>query len=166
MKPSDATSSVHAIPVVPGPLGPAPQHPAAARVVEFFETLTPAALARLEEIYTPQAYFKDPFNEVRGLEEVRRIFVHMYAALEQPRFVVTDCIAQGDQCFLSWNFQFHFKNFDRANLQTIRGGSHLKFTAGGLVDFHRDYWDAAEELYEKLPLLGHLMRWLKHRARQ
>jgi hypothetical protein len=29
---------------------------------------------------------------------------------------------------------------------------------------HRDYWDAAEELYEKLPLLGSLMRWWKRAA--
>jgi steroid Delta-isomerase len=29
---------------------------------------------------------------------------------------------------------------------------------------HRDYWDAAEELYEKLPILGGLMRWLKRQA--
>ena len=34
----------------------------------------------------------------------------------------------------------------------------------GRVAFHRDYWDAAEELYEKLPGLGGLMRWLKRRA--
>ena len=33
------------------------------------------------------------------------------------------------------------------------------------ITLHRDYWDAAEELYEKLPLLGTLMRWLKRRAR-
>jgi len=32
------------------------------------------------------------------------------------------------------------------------------------VAVHRDYWDAAEELYEKLPVLGSLMRWLKRRA--
>jgi steroid delta-isomerase len=31
---------------------------------------------------------------------------------------------------------------------------------------HRDYWDAAEELYEKLPVLGSVMRWLKARANQ
>lgn len=48
----------------------------------------------------------------------------------------------------------------------IPGGSHLKFTADGLVDFHRDYWDAAEELYEKLPVVGRLMHWLKKRAQQ
>jgi hypothetical protein len=32
------------------------------------------------------------------------------------------------------------------------------------VAYHRDYWDAAEELYEKLPVLGGLMRFLKRRA--
>lgn len=139
---------------------------AVARVVEFFETLTPESLARLDMFYTPQAYFKDPFNEVRGLAELRGIFGHMYEALDRPRFVVTDRLVDGDQCFLTWNFEFYFSNFDRTVLQTVRGASHLKFTAGGLIDFHRDYWDAAEELYEKLPWVGGLMRWLKRRARQ
>lgn len=136
----------------------------AARVVEFFETLSPASLDRLDAIYTPKIWFKDPFNEVRGLAAVRKIFSHMYEALDQPRFVVTGCIAQGDQCFLSWNFEFRFRSFDRDVLQTVRGGSHLKFSAEGLIDYHRDYWDAAEELYEKLPWVGGMMRWLKKRA--
>jgi hypothetical protein len=41
---------------------------------------------------------------------------------------------------------------------------HLRFAPDGRIAMHRDYWDAAEELYEKLPLLGGLMRWLKRRA--
>jgi hypothetical protein len=143
-----------------------PNHAAAARVVDFFETLSPASLDQLDAFYTPETYFKDPFNEVRGLAAVRGIFSHMYEALEQPRFVVTGRIVDGDQCFLTWNFEFRFKRFDTATLQTVRGGSHLKFTAKGLIDFHRDYWDAAEELYEKLPVVGGLMRWLKKRANQ
>jgi hypothetical protein len=32
------------------------------------------------------------------------------------------------------------------------------------IDLHRDYWDAAEEMYEKFPLVGSLMRWLKNRV--
>ena len=142
-----------------------PQRAAAARAVAFFETLSPARLDELESIFTRLAYFKDPFNEVRGIDEIRRIFGHMYASLEQPRFVVTGCIVDGDQCFLSWNFSFRFKRLDQATEQTVRGGSHLKFDADGRIDFHRDYWDAAEELYEKLPVVGGLMRWLKRRAR-
>ena len=145
---------------------PAPQRAAADRVVEFFETLTPESLDRLDDFYTPRVYFKDPFNEVRGVAELRRIFSHMYQTLEQPRFVVTERIVDGAQCFLTWNFEFRFKRFGGDQPQTVRGGSHLKFCADGRVYFHRDYWDAAEELYEKLPLLGGLMRWLKKRARQ
>ena len=144
----------------------ASQQAAAARLVEFFETLTPASLERLDDFYSPRAYFKDPFNEVRGLVELRRVFDHMYQTLEQPRFVVTERIVDGAQCFLTWDFEFRFKNFDRARLQTVRGASHLKFGADGRVYFHRDYWDAAEELYEKLPLVRGLMRWLKKRVRQ
>ena len=143
-----------------------PMRAAAARVVEFFETLAPASLDQLGALYAPQAYFKDPFNEVRGLVAIRQIFSHMYATLEQPRFVVTGCIVDGVQCFLTWDFQFSFKSFDRTRLQTVRGGSHLKFNAEGLLDFHRDYWDAAEELYEKLPVVGRLTRWLKKRMKQ
>ncbi|MBG6073471.1 MULTISPECIES: nuclear transport factor 2 family protein [unclassified Polaromonas] len=143
-----------------------PMREAAARVVDFFESLSPASLERLDALYAPEAYFKDPFNEVRGLPAIRQVFDHMYASLEQPHFVVTGCIVDGGECFLTWNFIFHFKRFDTQTLQTVRGGSHLKFNAAGLLDFHRDYWDAAEELYEKLPLVGRLMRWLKERARQ
>jgi hypothetical protein len=44
------------------------------------------------------------------------------------------------------------------------GASHLVFDAASKVQIHRDYWDAAEELYEKLPWVGSLMRWLKRRA--
>jgi hypothetical protein len=39
--------------------------------------------------------------------------------------------------------------------------SHLKFAADGRVVYHRDYWDAAEELYMKLPAIGTLMRGLR-----
>ena len=145
---------------------PDAQRAAAARVVTFFDNLTPGSLDDLEAIYAPLAYFKDPFNEVRGIAGIRQVFAHMYASLAQPRFVVTGCIVDADACFLSWNFTFRFKRFDRAGPQTIRGGSHLKFNAEGRIDFHRDYWDAAEELYEKLPVVGGLMRWLKRRARQ
>ena len=135
-----------------------------ARIVALFEALTPDDLARLGEVYHPQARFKDPFNEVQGLAPIRQVFEHMFVALDEPRFVVRDIVVQHDQCFLSWDFLFRFKRFSR-ELQTVHGSSHLKFDSAGVIVLHRDYWDAAEELYEKLPVVRALMRWLKRRAR-
>ncbi len=147
----------------PGPEGNA-NAAALARIVQAFESLSPASVAALDTLYTPHARFKDPFNDVRGLADIQRIFSHMYVALDRPHFVVTHTIQQGSHSFLTWEFRFRFRRFDTRTLQCIEGGSHLQLAPDGRILSHRDYWDAAEELYEKLPVLGGLMRWLKRQA--
>jgi steroid Delta-isomerase len=134
------------------------------RVVDFFHTLQPSAVQGMGAMYSDNAYFKDPFNEVRGLQAVQGIFNHMYVALDNPHFIVTERVVQGAQCFLVWDFKFRFKRFDTTTQQVVRGTSHLRFASDGKICYHRDYWDAAEELYEKLPAIGAMMRWLKRRA--
>jgi ketosteroid isomerase-like protein len=138
--------------------------PRVEQVVAFFEALAPADLRRLGDIYSADARFKDPFNEVRGLPAIEAAFAHMFRALESPRFVVHEAVAEGDRCFLTWDFLFRFKRFSPGVDQRVHGASHLVFGPDGRITMHRDYWDAAEELYEKLPAVGALMRWLKRRA--
>ena len=134
------------------------------QLAAFFETLSPQSVSQLHTLYDAQARFKDPFNEVQGIPAITQVFSHMFESLHGPRFVVTQRIVDGVQCFLVWEFRFRFKRFDTTTEQVVRGGSHLLLTQDGLIRDHRDYWDAAEELYEKLPVVGSLMRWLKQRA--
>ena len=134
------------------------------RIVDAFQTLTPAGVEALDAIYATDARFKDPFNNVQGVAEIQRIFRHMYASLESPHFIVTGRIEQGAQFFLTWEFRFGFRRFKRGEAQCILGGSHLLLNDEGRITLHRDYWDAAEELYEKLPVVGSVMRWLKRRS--
>ena len=133
------------------------------RVRAFFEGLSRESLTAIDDIYATDAWFKDPFNEVRGLPAIRAIFEHMFEQVDTPRFVIRDFAVTGEQAFLTWDFNFRFKRTPAAE-QTIRGASHLRFSPEGRVSYHRDYWDAAEELYEKLPVLGGVMRWIKRRA--
>ncbi|MEW6693513.1 MAG: nuclear transport factor 2 family protein [Pseudomonadota bacterium] len=142
----------------------APNTPAtpAARVVRFFEALHPAALDALAGIYTEDARFQDPFHTVQGLPAIRRVFDHMYERLEAPRFVVRECVGDAQQAFVIWDFVFRFRGEVRE--RRIHGSTHLRFAPDGRVREHRDYWDAAAELYAQLPVLGALMRWLQRRA--
>jgi steroid delta-isomerase len=130
-----------------------------ARIVEYFESLTPDAVARLGEHYAANAWFKDPFNEVTGLEAIRRVFAHMYRQVEEPRFRVADRVIAENGALLVWDFSFRLGR--RAIV--VRGATHLRFNGRGKVAYHRDYWDTAEELYSKLPLLGTLTRLLRRR---
>jgi steroid Delta-isomerase len=137
------------------------------RVIQVFETITEESLDKLADLYGADSYFKDPFNEVQGRVKIRGIFAAMFEQVTEPRFKVIETVQnqteKGD-AFLVWDFSFRFKHFKVGDVQVIRGTSHLRFDSEGKIVFHRDYWDAAEELYEKIPLLGILMRLIKRRA--
>jgi ketosteroid isomerase-like protein len=133
------------------------------QLIRFFEQIDPSNVRQLSQVYTPDAFFKDPFNEVSGIDAITHIFQHMFDQVDSPRFIVTNSVMQGEQAFLTWDFLFRMKRFS-AQEHCIRGATHVRFAVDGRVNFHRDYWDAAEELYEKLPLLGSLMRALKRLA--
>jgi steroid delta-isomerase len=130
-------------------------------LIDFYQTLTPESVARFDEFYADNAYFKDPFNEVRGLPAIERIFTHMFSQVAEPRFVITGQVVDAGGAMLVWEFYFRVRRWGRAEAMILRGVSHLKFDEAGKVNFHRDYWDTAEELYMKLPVLGTLMRGLR-----
>ncbi|MEY2947080.1 MAG: hypothetical protein RL084_477 [Pseudomonadota bacterium] len=134
------------------------------QIAHYFETLTPQSVSHLKDYYSASARFKDPFNDVTGVPAIEKIFDHMFVSLTQPRFVITGQVVEGDQAFLTWEFRFCFKRFDTHTEQVVLGTSHLVLDEQQRISLHRDYWDAAEELYEKLPWVGALMRWLKKRA--
>lgn len=130
-------------------------------IVHWFETLSRESLAEIGRFYADGAWFKDPFNEVTGVDAIGRVFVHMFDRLGDPRFRVLEQWQDAHGAMLTWEFSFRL----RGRAQLVRGASHLRFAPDGRISYHRDYWDAAEELYAKLPLLGPLMRFLQRRAR-
>lgn len=130
-------------------------------LIQFYNDFSPASVARFPEFYSDDAWFKDPFNEVRGITAIQRIFTHMFGQVDAPRFVVTEKVVDANGAMLVWEFCFRVKRWGKGETQLMRGVSHLKFDAAGKVCYHRDYWDTAEELYMKLPAIGTLMRGLR-----
>lgn len=127
------------------------------RLIAWYEGLTPASLPAIRTFYSESARFRDPFNDLASRDAIEALFAGMFLKLGNPRFVITETVAQDRAVFLTWTFHFTV----RGRAMEIIGGSLLKFDAQGRVCDHRDYWDAAEELYEKLPGIGTLLRLLK-----
>lgn len=129
-------------------------------IADWFEALSPQSLATIGEVYDEQSLFRDPFNDIQGIEKIRTIYQHMFDELEAPRFKVTRIVEQGLESFMIWNFTFVLKGTQHQ----IAGCTHFVLDPISLrVTLHRDYWDAAQELYEKLPLIGWLMRRLRRK---
>ncbi|MRT18366.1 nuclear transport factor 2 family protein, partial [Vitellibacter sp. q18] len=73
-------------------------------LIAFYHDLTPESIARFSAFYSPDAYFKDPFNEVRGVEAIQGIFTHMFRQVDRPRFVVTERVVDAGGAMLVWEF--------------------------------------------------------------
>ena len=128
-------------------------------LVAWYENLRPDTVAGIARLYAADAHFKDPFNQVRGVAAIERIFRHMFVQVEAPRFVVTARFPGDDGAMLLWEFHFRTRGLGAQTL-CVKGASHLRFDAAGRVREHRDYWDVAGELYARLPLIGAPMRLL------
>lgn len=130
---------------------------------DYFEKLSADNLDELGFYYAADAWFKDPFHEVAGVEAIRAILRHTFDKLPGARFRVTRRFPGADQhAVILWEMDFVMPLTRQPT--TISGATHLTFDAAGKVIRHRDYWDAAEELYARLPILKWLMRGLARQA--
>ena len=127
------------------------------KIRNFYENLKIEDVVNLSEIYVDNALFKDPFNELNSLADIRKVFDEMFHKLENPKFIFIDQIESSDQIFLTWNFVFSYSN---KNFK-IHGSTHLKVNTTGKITYHRDYWDVGEELLLKIPVVKSLYSLLR-----
>jgi hypothetical protein len=138
----------------------ASQQKALDNYIAFFEQMRTENLAQLPGFFTEQAHFKDPFNDVRGIERISIVFQHMFETLTAPKFVVEETVMGSDAAYIKWQFTGQLKS----KPLTLVGVSRVVFDDHGLVSEHIDYWDASEQFYMTLPILGRILRFIRDKV--
>jgi len=134
--------------------------PVVERFKDYFRVLHESDLSDLRNIYSDGIVFKDPVHEIRGLSELEGYFTSMCADLSECRFEYLDELVSDSSAYIKWTM--HFKHPRLGNrLISVRGVSHLQIS--GKIDYHEDFYDMGAMLYEQLPLLGTVTRWLRLR---
>jgi steroid Delta-isomerase len=133
------------------------------RLTRYWNHFTPESVLRISEFYTEDANFRDPFNDVSGTKAIAHLFNDMYVRLDEPHFTVTETLLEDNRALLIWDFSFRIKALKPELVRHIHGTSVIRFSSDGRVTSHHDYWDAAGQLYAKLPIIGPVIRWLNKR---
>jgi len=87
-----------------------------------------------------------------------RVMEQMFEDATEIRFEIGERAVHGDLCFYRWRFWFLPRRFARGAPWQVEGVSAVRFDPAGKVAEHIDYWDAAEQIYERLPVLGMILR--------
>lgn len=124
----------------------------------FFENLTSDfSDDHFRSVFSNDAIFEDPFQKVAGLEKIIVVFRHMYTTVENPRFEIIETIGDQYKGYIRWRFYYDSASFE--------GVSRVEFNEEGKATLHIDYWDAASNIYERIPLLGSFLRFIKKRLK-
>jgi len=113
--------------------------------------------------------FRDPFNDVRGRSAFRAVFADMLEKLDDFEFLVDaralEAAPRADGvhvALVAWRLRARLPRLRNA-AWAVSGCSEIHLDADGRICAHLDFWDAASGLYERLPVLGRLLRYLRGR---
>ncbi|ODS22764.1 transcriptional regulator [Candidatus Endobugula sertula] len=126
----------------------------------FYQDHRSMDLSRMDEIYAEDIVFRDPLHRIQGLPILRDTMNEMYANLSECRFEYLDQLVTHDSAYIKWNMHYRHPKLGNT-LISVRGVSQIQFSE--LIDFHEDIYDMGELLYEHVPMMGGLVRWLKKR---
>lgn len=128
---------------------------------QTFQELGHDNLAQLTDIYADEVVFEDPLHRVEGLAALTAYFERMYEGVESIGFEFGEVLESPGQAMLTWTMHMTHRRLRPRETLVLPGASHIRY--GQRVHYHRDYFDAGALLYERLPLLGGVVRAVRRR---
>ena len=130
-------------------------------MIKTFNELGVDNLAVLDTFYDSKAEFQDPAVKVKGLAQLKKYYAAVYKNVKSIQFDFTE-ITKNDQCYYAtWTMHLSATGLNSGKKYSVEGISVIQFNEKNLVTYHRDYLDLGDMVYEKLPVLGSLVKVIK-----
>jgi SnoaL-like domain len=145
--------------------GSAAEQAAIARFEVFNSDFSAANITNeTKNVYAADVYFRDPFKEIHGEPEFEAYLLRGSSAVAAFSMEWLDVAESHGDYYFRWIMSVKLKRDGKdAPPGLTTGISHVRFGPDGKVIFHQDYFDAAAFLYEKIPVLGGEIRFIKRR---
>lgn len=131
-------------------------------LMAFYRSFDSATWQRARNVYHPQAVFTDPIHRIEGLSSIETYFRQMSENLISCEFEFTHSLEQGDEAFLRWIMRFRHPKLNAGAEIAMPGISRLRFSGDKVIE-HEDCYDMGAMVYEHVPVLGRIVRWLRTR---
>jgi len=132
------------------------------KVKDFFTKLDKNNLHLIEEFYSKDVNFIDPVGKISSSKDIRKYYEGMYKNVKYIKFDFTDIYEKGDTVIAVWNMHLETDKLNGGEPFNVEGNSIIKFNSEGKAAYHRDYFDMGEFIYERIPVIGFIVKKIKH----
>lgn len=129
----------------------------------FYQKANRSSLDRLDRIYTQDVEFRDPLHKVLGILALKSHIKNLYANSNGIEFEYTDEQHNENSATIAWIMQFSHPALAGGKNIKLRGITQIRFT--DRIYYQEDFYDLGAMLYEHIPVLGTLIRFVNRRAR-
>lgn len=133
------------------------------KFVDIYQKLNTDNLTLLSSIYHDDITFMDPVHKVEGLVDLHKYFEGLYTNLSHCDFVIHDVIFNDKHAAIYWEMTYKHAKLNRGEEVAVSGTSRITGVNDKVI-FHRDYLDLGVMLYEQLPVIGRVIKWIKTKA--
>ena len=128
------------------------------------EGITKQKIPQVLESIDDGFIYSDPFNNIQGKSDYDKV---LQAALKDSleiEFKITKTIREERTAFISWDYSFIAANKLLGSKKIfVQGMSEIRIAESGLISYHKDYWDVASTIYERIPVIGSILAGLRKR---
>ncbi len=128
----------------------------------FYQNLDMDSLQGLGQIYHPRVTFADPVAVHQGLLSLDAYFRKLLKGCDQCNFVIGKQLFAESEAFVNWTMSFSSPRLNGGEIIEVSGSSVLSIR-DDLVEYQRDYYDMGAMVYEQLPILGSIVRYIRGR---
>lgn len=133
------------------------------KFITTYQILNKNNLNILDEIYAEEVTFIDPFHKIKSLNKTKIYFSELYQNVLKISFDFEQVHSTSNDYFLPWKMTLTHPKLNKGNSFVVPGITHLKTNKADKIIYHRDYFDAGTMLYERLPLFGKVINWIKRK---
>jgi hypothetical protein len=132
------------------------------RFNRFYTSLDSDALAALPTIYAREVSFIDPVAVHYGIAAVDSYFRKLLAGCSRCDFVIRDQQFGDERAYVNWTMTFASPRLNAGRPIDVDGSSVLALR-DDRIELQRDYYDMGAMVYEQLPVLGPIVRYIRGR---
>jgi len=118
----------------------------------------------LDAVYADDLFFNDTLKTLRSGSEVKK---HLVATADLLTSGSVECHSttrdENGDYYVRWQMSYAGPKMNSGKPIVTIGMTQLRFNEQGRVIFHQDYWDSATGVFEHIPLVGGLVKFIRGR---
>lgn len=135
------------------------------KIKYFYNKSSKEDMSLVTQFYHPEAEFIDPVGSMKGAENLKAYYTHLYQNVKSINFDFSKFYQDGNTVIAIWKMNLQTDNLNGGELVSVDGNSVIVFDAQGKAISHRDYFDLGAMVYEHIPVLGYVVRSVKGRLK-